>query len=937
MRKIALFLILSSCFAFGQKPFQPPSFDFISHKIEGHHINKNGYFLIQTGSINEFCTYTNAEIVRRLGNSSYIVYLKKGHVITDAKQNFTLFGINNHWKLSDRVKPFVHKKSQQVKITVKVTDTASFYNNLRTTDISYKLVSKYRNIVTLKLPSSHIKTLMNLSECVYIDATDAPVPETEVSGLDMAVNQVNTIHNTFPELNGSGHTISVKEQLFDTLDIDLKNRYTLFGTEAAQTASHATQIASLIGGAGNTSKLSRGVVNAVQLTSSDFFTLLPDPDAVYKDHRVFVQNHSYGTTVLENFYGAHANAYDTNTSEVPELIHVFSIGNKGDETPVEGPYTGIPGYANMTGNFKNAKNVLTVGATNKQGIIDERSSKGPAFDGRIKPELVAYAPLGSSDAAALVSGISTMLQQAYKKATGQYPLSSLIRAALIAGADDVGPTGIDFQSGYGSVNAQKSLQIIHNQQYITNEVLLPASQNSYELTIPDNTRWARIALVWNDLPANSGDTRALVNDLDLALEDPAAQSWKPWVLNHFPHLDSISKPAVRKEDHLNTIEYISLKNPVSGTYTIRVKNNSLSAPQSFSIAYSLDRADTFKWTYPTAGDKLSNEEMEYLRWETYFDSDVTRIEYTLNNSEWILISDQISADKPFLSWDTTGLTGIAKLRAEISGIFYESDSFTISGVLQPQIAYNCDESVAIQWDAVEFADHYVVKTLGETYMEPLGNTPETTFEISKNQLAAPYISVHPVFNTIDGIRGRAINYTLQGVNCYYRNFFAFMDEEETVRATLNLSTSNQVARVVFERVHLGIPQSLQEFSPPFSSLTLQVSDNIIPPGTNTYRARIILEDGSEILTDEVDIFFPSDVTFIMYPVPASPESGINIISRGNNLTFRLVDLSGRVVKEEILEVIDQRIEIPHLARGIYIGSILKGKKVIQSKKILFAY
>ena len=58
-----------------------------------------------------------------------------------------------------------------------------------------------------------------------------------------------------------------------------------------------------------------------------------------------------------------------------------------------------------------AKNILTVGATDSFSIVAALSSKGPAHDGRVKPELVAFGEDGSSGAAALVSGTSLLLQQ----------------------------------------------------------------------------------------------------------------------------------------------------------------------------------------------------------------------------------------------------------------------------------------------------------------------------------------------------------------------------------------------------------------------------------------------------------------------------------------------------------------------------------------------
>lgn len=63
--------------------------------------------------------------------------------------------------------------------------------------------------------------------------------------------------------------------------------------------------------------------------------------------------------------------------------------------------------------------------------IHERNS-GPTFDGRIKPDLVAFGQDGSSGAAALVSGVSTLLQQQYaNQRSGVRPSASLIKALLL--------------------------------------------------------------------------------------------------------------------------------------------------------------------------------------------------------------------------------------------------------------------------------------------------------------------------------------------------------------------------------------------------------------------------------------------------------------------------------------------------------------------------
>ncbi|QKG51544.1 S8 family serine peptidase [Hymenobacter sp. BRD67] len=130
-----------------------------------------------------------------------------------------------------------------------------------------------------------------------------------------------------------------------------------------------------------------------------------------------VQNHSYGTGI-ENYYGLEALGYDQQTRQLPTLLHVFSSGNSGTDASADGLYKGLVAVANLTGQFKMSKNSLAVGATDALGQVAALSSRGPAYDGRIKPELVAYGDAGSSDASALGSGAALLVQQAYRDSQG---------------------------------------------------------------------------------------------------------------------------------------------------------------------------------------------------------------------------------------------------------------------------------------------------------------------------------------------------------------------------------------------------------------------------------------------------------------------------------------------------------------------------------------
>ena len=109
---------------------------------------------------------------------------------------------------------------------------------------------------------------------------------------------------------------------------DLKGRYIQTPFTSPAYSGHATIMATIIAGAGNTYYEGKGVAPGARITSADFVTLLPEPDAAYQQYDITVQNHSYGTGI-ENYYGADAAAYDASVINNPGLLHVFSAGNAG--------------------------------------------------------------------------------------------------------------------------------------------------------------------------------------------------------------------------------------------------------------------------------------------------------------------------------------------------------------------------------------------------------------------------------------------------------------------------------------------------------------------------------------------------------------------------------------------------------------------------------
>ena len=869
-------------------------------------------------------------IVRKLDNNFFIVTKKEG------VKGFTfkgdLFDINDSWKLSTRSAELSKKKNKRIKIVIKTINSKSFLEEVAEKNLNVKLLHRYKDFLTLEVSSNDISQIASLYQSIYIDTQLTPKPEgIPIEKVDLSVNNIHNAHNDFKTINGEGIMVSVKELLFDIEDIDLRNRIKLYGNEATDVSSHATLMATTIGGAGNSSYDSKGVANHSYLSSSDFSSLLPDNDTYYKGNNIFTQNHSYGTEI-ENFYGAEANAYDQSTIDVPELLHVFSSGNSGETTPKDGNYQGIEGYANMTGNFKMAKNVLVVGGVNKELAINYRSSKGPTYDGRIKPELVAHGPDGTSDAAAIVSGVAALLQQKYKESTSVFPPSSLVKSLLIAGADDVGPKGVDFKSGYGNVNASQSMSILEEEGYI-NDIISSNEVKEYTIPIDAETQELRIALVWNDVPANINDNKALVNDLDLEMSKDS-NTWLPWVLDSSSSQVSLEKEAIQGEDHINNVELITINNPDEGTYKLKVKANSLvTTSQSFSIAYFFEPKNVFTWNYPRKDDQLPTKTDKYIRWTNNFGASISKVEYSVNNAEWTEIENSTNISSPFLLWNTPETNGIVQLRALINGVYYLSEQFIVSDVITPAIDFNCDENIQFSWEPVPNATAYDVQLLDDAYMYTNTTLNETSVVIPKNSLNTPYISITPVFDIESGVKGQTINYDLQSIYCYYKSFLAFIRDENIVDLRLSLSTLENVSSVVFQKTLNGDTEIVKTFTNP-NTQELQVDDSGVSGGENEYKARIVLNDGSEIYTDIIKVDFPFDNTLMVYPNPVLASEGMFVYSRGNDLSIEIMDVTGRIIYTNKLQKIRQTIPVPNFKTGLLFVRLLKDGRQIAVKKIL---
>jgi hypothetical protein len=255
-----------------------------------------------------------------------------------------------------------------------------------------------------------------------------------------------------------------------------------------------------------------------------------------------------------------------------------------------------------------AKNALGIGATHKDDVITGFSSRGPGYDGRIGPHLVApgfdmmtigrnnfYGPgSGTSGSCPLAAGAAALLIDQYRKIHKTEPSSALIKAILFNSARDLGLEGPDYVFGYGMVDAQLAANTISGQEGIAEvkqvrsrfieDSLKHKEQHFYSFTVPKRKKELRITLTWNDLPGHK-----LINNLDLWARFGGEKKILPLTLNPQKPLS----PAKRKRNKRDTAEHIVIENPQAGPWQIVVQGNKVpKGRQAYALVISTGKGNS---------------------------------------------------------------------------------------------------------------------------------------------------------------------------------------------------------------------------------------------------------------------------------------------------------------------------------------------------------
>lgn len=622
------------------------------------------------------------------------------------------------------------------------------------------------NTRLLKTTYSQLASLIQQPFVRHIEIEPGiPVPDDTKGRSLHRSNAINTSYAGGLKYDGSGVSIALADDGHVGPHIDFKGRLTSF--TQSNDGTHGDMTTGICIGAANIDPRYKGMATGSNLFLFDIGS--------YPQINNAIPNLSLLKTVITSTsYSQGCNQYTSSSADGDNklknntpLTFVFSAGNNG---AADCQYGAGAGWGNITGGYKNGKNTIATGNIDANGLIDPTSSRGPAPDGRIKPDICAnglgqmstdenytYSVGGGTSAACPgLAGVTAQLYHAWRDIKQEAnPDGALIKGILLNTADDLGKTGPDFVYGWGRVNARKALQTIQKSQYFVDS-LEDGDSTNFTLNIPEGTQQLKVMLYWADPAGLTNSTVNLVNNLDLQVQKPDGTVLLPWKLDSRPVASALNTAAGFGKDSLNNMEQVSITTPAAGSYKFKISGTSVpSGPQRFYLTYLLEDS-LIKLTYPIGGEDFAPGQAEVIRWDAPASAKPFRVEYSADSGQtWTIISNPVATARQ-ASWTVPSsfITGKGLVRLS-RGTQSDVSHKTFSCINPPgnlRVTKACSDSITLEWNAVPGASLYQVYFLGEKYMDSIAVTSATKIILPYNFSQTLWYSVGSIFS--NGNKGR---------------------------------------------------------------------------------------------------------------------------------------------------------------------------------------
>ncbi len=644
-----------------------------------------------------------------------------------------------------------------------------------------------------------------------MEAEDSPIipfnQKTASSG------KINTLQQAgfgwATALTGKNVTVAVGDGGMVESHADLfSHQKNLTSAKISSFADHQDHVTGTIAGAGLLQADKKGMAPEARILNVQTSAAISTGASLRENQNVTLTNNSYGlnlTCTRAGNYNGTSSFIDDQINSYPDLLHLIAAGNQGVFTCNSYPY----GFQNMAEGYPVAKNALTVGAVLQNDGFAWFSSKGPAKDGRLKPELVvngneveSTVPFdsygskgGTSMATPAVTGTMALLTERYKQLfSNQNPESAFLKALVCNTADDLGLPNADFTYGFGRLNGRKARRVLENQQFQTGTI----GSNGYQpisLSVPSGCNEVKIMLCWTDPAAPANTSKALINDLNIQVQNQAGFSFMPWVAN--PSQTGVLQAATRQTDTLNNMEQVTLPVVPGENLILKISTGNLSTlNQKYWIVYDWVRPELVL-TSPVQREILKSGSAYGFYWDVNGQNLSSLVlESSPDSVEWnteLTISNLDLRTVDFMQPGTGFLSMFYRLKGTSEYGTVLSNAARVFWSAKPVVtATVCEKTVRLEWNALSGATKYDIRQLNREAgrWETIGQTDGTQFIVNQLENGTRYgFSVLPRFGNKSGLASDGMFATPASGSCPWTSDLGISALISPLSGRLNTSTA----------------------------------------------------------------------------------------------------------------------------------------------------
>ncbi len=717
-----------------------------SSRLDNGYIGWVQFYETPNQATQDFFKTNGLQLISYIPHRTYLFHFPENTSISLLQQSGvrSIVPVSNNVKISSslRFTPYESWAMEGDNVLVTVIHHEMMNNQAVVRDLvsqGYTIKQQYENSnhIELAIPTNSIESIASLPYIKWVELITPPSVKDDTRGRSLhRANGLDTQTDTGRNYTGNGIGVMTRDDGAVGPHIDFEGRISgLVGNNGSST--HGDGVSGIMAGAGNRNPANRGMAAEASLLVVNYnSSFLDSPTTTNINSGTSVITNSSYSNGCNDGYTSTTVTVDTQMNTLPNLLHVFSAGNSNNSNC---GYGAGNQWGNITGGHKQGKNVIATANVFFDGSLVSSSSRGPAHDGRIKPDIsangqnqISTAPDhgyltfgGTSGAAPGIAGISAQLYQAYSEANGgDLPDGSLIKAVLLNTANDAGNVGPDFKFGWGIVNALRAGILIEEGRHLSDNVTQGGS-NTHTINVPAGTAQVRFMVHWNDPAATVGASPALVNDLDLTVTDPSSNVLEPWILDSTPNPTALDTPATTGVDRLNNVEQVLINAPAAGNYDVTIDGfNVPVGPQEYFVVYEII-SENLTVTYPNGGEHFFPNVPESIHWDAIDTTDDYVVDYSTDNgATWTNIAT-VPNGTTTVAWtavnENTG-QGLIRVTSgayqDVSDANFDIARYTnvinITKVCETEATFTCLDVA----DA-EFYDWY---RLGATSMELIGTS-----------------------------------------------------------------------------------------------------------------------------------------------------------------------------------------------------------------------